>query len=108
MVIPWSAHPAFDKAAHYLGLIVRRIPLREDFRVDIEAMEAALTADTILVAGSAPALPHGVIDPIDRIAALASARGLWCHVDACVGGFMAPFVKRPAIRWRTSISPSRV
>lgn len=94
VVIPWSAHPAFDKAAHYLDLAVQRIPLDTDFRVDVDAMAAAITPSTILVAGSAPALPHGVIDPIARIAALARRHGLWCHVDACVGGFMAPFVQR--------------
>jgi sphinganine-1-phosphate aldolase len=94
IVIPWSAHPAFDKAAHYLGLVVRRSPLRGDFRADVDAMAAAQTPATILVSGSAPALPHGVIDPIGDIAALARQHDLWCHVDACVGGFVAPFVKR--------------
>jgi len=94
IVVPASAHPAFDKAAHYLGLDVKRLPLRDDFRADVDAMAAAITPNTILVAGSAPAFPHGVIDPIPRIAALARERGLWCHVDACVGGFLAPFVKR--------------
>jgi glutamate/tyrosine decarboxylase-like PLP-dependent enzyme len=94
IVVPVSAHPAFDKAAHYLGLGVKRLPLRDDFRADVDAMAAAITSNTILVAGSAPAFPHGVIDPIPRIAALARERGLWCHVDACVGGFLAPFVKR--------------
>jgi len=94
IVVPWSAHPAFDKGAHYLGLVVKRTPLRDDYRADLEAMAAAITPSTILVAGSAPALPHGVIDTIPAIAALARRHDLWCHVDACVGGFMAPFVKR--------------
>ena len=94
IVVPTSAHPAFDKAAHYLGLGVKRLRLRDDFRADVDAMAAAITSNTILVAGSAPAFPHGVIDPIPRIATLARDRGLWCHVDACVGGFLAPFVKR--------------
>ena len=94
IVIPWSAHPAFDKAAHYLGLMVRRTPLRDDFRADVDAMAAAVTPSTILIAGAAPALPHGVIDPIASIAQIARRHELWCHVDACVGGFMAPFVKR--------------
>ena len=94
IVIPWSAHPAFDKAAHYLDLVVKRLPLRDDFRADVNAMARAVTPATILVAGSAPALPHGVIDPIPDIVALARLHDLWCHVDACVGGFMAPFVAR--------------
>jgi glutamate/tyrosine decarboxylase-like PLP-dependent enzyme len=94
IVIPWSAHPAFDKAAHYLDLAVRRVRLRADFRVDVDAMAAALSPSTILVCGSAPTFPHGVVDPIADIAALARKHGVWCHVDACVGGFVAPFVKR--------------
>jgi glutamate/tyrosine decarboxylase-like PLP-dependent enzyme len=94
IVIPISAHPAFDKAAHYLDLVVHRVPLRDDYRADVPAIAAALSPSTILVAGSAPAFPHGVVDPIADIAALASQRGLWCHVDACVGGFVAPFAKR--------------
>lgn len=93
IVIPYSAHPAFDKAAHYLDLAVRRIPLRNDFRADVDAMAAAVTPSTILIAGSAPAFPHGVFDPIADIATLARRRNLWCHVDACVGGFVAPFVR---------------
>ena len=94
IIIPWSAHPAFDKAAHYLNLLVNRLPLTEDYRANVDAMAAAITPSTILLAGSAPTLPHGVIDPIRDIGALAQRHDLWCHVDACVGGFMAPFVKR--------------
>jgi len=94
MVIPISAHPAFDKAAHLLGLDVTRVALRADCRADPAALSAAITENTILVAGSAPAFPHGVIDPIPDIAALALRHGLWMHVDACVGGFLAPFARR--------------
>ncbi len=89
-----SAHPAFDKAAHYLGMKVKRIPLRADFRADVPAMATAITPDTIMIVGSAPSFPHGVIDPIPDLAALARDRSLWLHVDACVGGFLAPFVRR--------------
>ena len=89
-----SAHHAFNKAAHYLGLKVTRIPLRSDFRADPTAMESAITDDTIMLVGSAPAYPHGVIDPIGELGEVAERRGLWLHVDACVGGFLAPFVKR--------------
>jgi glutamate/tyrosine decarboxylase-like PLP-dependent enzyme len=93
-VAPVSAHPGFDKAAHYLCMKVRRVPLRTDFRADVRAMGAAVTPNTILMVGSAPTFPHGVFDPIPELAALARERNLWLHVDACVGGFLAPFVRR--------------
>jgi sphinganine-1-phosphate aldolase len=94
IVIPYTAHPSFDKAAHYLGMKVIRVRERADFRADVLAMERAITERTVLIVGSAPAYPHGRIDPIPEIAALALARGIWCHVDACVGGFLMPFLKR--------------
>jgi glutamate/tyrosine decarboxylase-like PLP-dependent enzyme len=94
VVAPFSAHPAFDKAAHYLCMKVRRVSLRSDFRADVRAMAAALSPNTVLMVGSAPTFPHGVFDPIPELAAVARERKLWMHVDACVGGFLAPFVRR--------------
>lgn len=94
VLAPVSAHPAFDKSAHYLGLKVRRVPLRKDFRADPEAMAQAVTRETIMIVGSAPAFPHGVIDPIPELAGISRERQLWMHVDACVGGFLAPFARR--------------
>ncbi len=93
IVMPHSAHPAFDKAAYFLGLTPVRTPLAADFRADPTAMRAALTPDTAMVVGSAPAFPHGVVDPIPEIAALAREHGSWMHVDACVGGYFAPFAR---------------
>jgi sphinganine-1-phosphate aldolase len=93
MVLAASAHPAFDKAAHFMGLTTVRTPLQADFRADPEAMAAAITPDTVMLVGSVPAYPHGVVDPIAEIAAVAQARGLWMHVDACVGGYFAPFAR---------------
>lgn len=94
VVAPVSAHPAFDKAAHYLCMKVRRIPVRTDFRADVPAMAAVLTPNTIMLVGSAPCFPYGVIDDISGLGALARKEGLWLHVDACIGGFLAPFVWR--------------
>lgn len=93
ILMPRSAHPAFDKAAYFLGLEPVRIPLGEDFRADVSAMRAALTPDTAMIVGSAPAFPHGVVDPIPELAALAREHGTWMHVDACVGGYFAPFAR---------------
>jgi sphinganine-1-phosphate aldolase len=94
VVAPYSAHPAFNKGAHFLDMKVTRIPLRDDFRADVDAMAAAIGPDTVMLVGSAPQFPHGVFDPIEDLAALAQQKDLWLHVDACVGGFMAPFMRR--------------
>jgi len=91
LVIPLSAHPAFDKAAALMDLTVRRAPLAANFRADPRAMAQATDGDTILLVGSAPCFPFGVIDPIADLSALAQERGVWLHVDACVGGWIAPF-----------------
>ena len=94
LVLPESAHPAFAKAAHLLGLEVRRVPLREDLRADPAAAAELVGERTALVVGSAPSYPHGVVDPIPELAGLAAARGVPFHCDACVGGFLLPFLER--------------
>ncbi len=94
IVMPVTGHPAFDKAAILMDLEVHRAPLRADCRVDVEAMRGLIDDNTMLLLGSAPCFPHGVIDPISEINALAAASGIWLHVDACVGGWIAPFFER--------------
>jgi glutamate/tyrosine decarboxylase-like PLP-dependent enzyme len=94
IVVPYSAHPAFNKAAHFFGLDVTRVPLTADWRVDVAALEAAVNDDAILIVGSTPCWPHGRVDPIPEIAELAEKHGLWLHVDACVGGFLLPFYEQ--------------
>lgn len=94
MVLPISAHPALLKAAHYLGVRPVLCPVGEDFRVDLAAVERALTDRTICIVGSAPSYPQGVVDPIERLGELALARGIGLHVDACLGGFMLPFLSK--------------
>ena len=95
ILLPRTAHPAFNKGAHYFGLEVTRIEQRaDDCRADVAAMAAALGDDVVMMVGSAPCYPFGVIDPIEELAALAATRGIWFHVDACVGGYTAPFVRQ--------------
>jgi glutamate/tyrosine decarboxylase-like PLP-dependent enzyme len=92
IVLPRSAHPAFDKAAALMEIEVRRIPLR-DYLANPAAMAEAADAATMMVVGSAPCFPFGLIDPIRELSDLAVSRDLWLHVDACVGGYLAPFVR---------------
>jgi glutamate/tyrosine decarboxylase-like PLP-dependent enzyme len=94
IVMPHSAHVAFDKGAHYFGLRVRRVPLCDDKRVDVDAMRRAISGRTALLVASAPQYPHGVIDPIEEVSDLALRHGVPLHVDACIGGFSLPFLQR--------------
>jgi glutamate/tyrosine decarboxylase-like PLP-dependent enzyme len=93
MVLADSAHAAFHKAAHYFGVTVHTVPVRADYRADVEAMAAAVNANTVLVVGSAPQYPQGVIDPIPELAAIAAEVGASFHTDACMGGFVLPFME---------------
>ncbi|MDP2778078.1 MAG: aspartate aminotransferase family protein, partial [Anaerolineales bacterium] len=94
MILPITGHPAFEKAAEYFGVKALHIPVRADYRADVDSARQAVTANTILMIGSAPAYPHGVVDPIRELAAIAQEHGILFHTDACVGGFMLPFVRK--------------
>ncbi len=94
MVVPRSAHPAFAKAALYLGLTFKAVPLDENYRADVEAAAKLIGDATVLVVGSAPNYPFGVVDPIPELAALAAERHISFHTDSCLGGFLLPFLER--------------
>jgi glutamate/tyrosine decarboxylase-like PLP-dependent enzyme len=94
MVIPDSAHVAFDKAAAYFGYDQIRVPVGKDYAADVDAMANAVTKRTVVVAGSAPGFPHGIIDPIGQLADMARERGVGFHTDACLGGFVLPWAER--------------
>ena len=93
LVLAVTAHPAFDKAAVLMDLEVRRTAVDGDLKADPAAIGAAVDGDTIMVVGSVPCFPYGVVDPIPALSELALARGVWLHVDACVGGYFAPFAR---------------
>ena len=102
MVVPRSIHVAFEKAAKYFGLRFVKVPLLDDFRVDVKAMARRIGRNTVMIAASAPQFPHGVIDPIEELGRLALEHKLPFHVDACIGGFLLPWIERlgtPLPRW---------
>ncbi len=94
IVMPVTGHPAFDKSAIVMDLEVRRAPLTSDLRVDVSAMRELIDDNTMMLVGSAPCFPHGVIDPLKELSDLAVERDVWLHTDACVGGWVAPFFER--------------
>lgn len=95
MILPITAHSAFHKAAHYLDVdVVATTVDPETFRADPAAIREAINERTMLIVASACSYAHGVVDPVREIAKLASERGILCHVDGCMGGFLLPYFKR--------------
>ncbi len=93
MILPTTAHAAFSKAAAYFDVEAIRVPVGDDYRADPRAMEAAIDGRTVMLVASAPSYPQGVLDPVADVAAIASANGLLCHVDACMG-FTLPWLEQ--------------
>jgi glutamate/tyrosine decarboxylase-like PLP-dependent enzyme len=94
IVVPASAHAAFYKAGQYFDVRIVRAPLGPDFRADVDAIRRRITWQTIAIVGSAPCYPYGVVDPIAELGELAASKGVGLHVDACLGGYLLPFVER--------------
>lgn len=94
VVLPMSAHAAFEKAGAYFDVEMRRVQVRDDWRADAGAMDRACDDRTIMLVASAPQYPQGVVDPVAEVAAVALQRGVNCHVDACMGGVTLPYLAR--------------
>ena len=93
MVLPTSAHAALEKGADYFGVESRRVDVDATWRADVDAMASAMDDDTILLVGSAPQYPQGVVDPIPALGELAGGRNVNFHVDACMGGVTLPYLE---------------
>jgi sphinganine-1-phosphate aldolase len=94
MIVPITAHAAFEKASQYFNIKMIRIPVDKDFRADVEAARKAINRNTAVLVGSSPGFPHGVIDPIAELSELARQHGIGFHTDACLGGFVLPWAEK--------------
>lgn len=95
IVLPVTAHTAFDKSAKYFGMYTKTVPVNpETTEVDIKAMERAINKNTVMLVGSAPNYPYGTMDDIEAIAKLGKKYSIPVHVDGCLGGFLIIFMKR--------------
>jgi len=93
ILAPASAHPAYAKAAHFFEMDFVQIPLDDCYRADVTAARSLMTDATCVIVANAYSYPHGVLDPVAELAGLAHERGIDCHVDACIGGFILPFLE---------------
>jgi sphinganine-1-phosphate aldolase len=94
IIIPESIHPAFEKAAFYLGLKLVRLPVGKNYLADVDAMRARIGPNTVALAASAGNYPWGLIDPIAELSELSLSRGIGLHVDGCLGGFILPWIEK--------------
>jgi len=97
MILPETAHVAWDKGAEYFGVKIRRAPLANDNGVNIDAVSKLVNKNTVMILGSAPEYPHGIIDPIEQLGEIATKHKVPLHVDACVGGYILPFIEANGI-----------
>ncbi len=94
IVLPTSAHAAFDKACAYFGVESRRVAVGADWRADVSAMRTCVDSNTVLIVASAPQYPQGVVDDVTGIAQVAIDHNINCHVDACMGGVTLAYLSR--------------
>jgi len=94
MIVPTTAHAAFDKASQYFKIKMKRIPVDAGFKADVAKTKEAITDNTIVIVGSTPSFPHGVIDPIEELSEIARDNDVGFHTDACLGGFILPWAGR--------------
>ncbi|MDX2455244.1 aminotransferase class V-fold PLP-dependent enzyme, partial [Desulfosarcina sp.] len=95
VIMPHTAHPAFDKAGEYFGIRMVHVPVSEpDFRVDPKMVEEKITPHTAAVVGSAGNYPYGLIDPLEELSEIALRHQIGFHVDGCLGGFILPWIEK--------------
>lgn len=93
VVVAETGYPTFEKYGRYLRYRTKRVAAGCNFKADPARIRETITDDTVMIVASLPSWSHGVCDPVPELAEIARAHGLWLHVDACVGGFLAPFVR---------------
>lgn len=93
MIVAETAHVAWFKGAEYFGVKVHTVPVDKDFKIDLKAVKRKINRNTVLLLGSAPEYPHGIIDDIVSLGQLGKKHNIPVHVDACVGGYLLPFMK---------------
>ncbi|MBI2602222.1 MAG: aminotransferase class V-fold PLP-dependent enzyme [Deltaproteobacteria bacterium] len=96
LVLPVTAHAAFEKACQYFKIKKISVPIDQNGMISVADVEKAITTNTIALVASAPNFPHGIVDPVADLARLAQENQVGLHVDACLGAFILPFVKDAA------------
>ena len=98
LIIPLSAHAAFEKACEMFQIKCIKIPLnKDDYKVNLRLVEKKISKNTICLVGSFPNFPHNIADDIESLSNLALKYKIPLHVDCCLGGFLVAFHERAGI-----------
>ncbi|KAL1585612.1 hypothetical protein WHR41_05992 [Cladosporium halotolerans] len=95
IILPETAHTAFRKAGEYFKIKIHLVPCpHPSYRVSTSHVSRLINSNTIMLVGSAPNFPHGIVDDIPALSRLAVSKNLPLHVDCCLGSFVIPFLAR--------------
>ena len=95
IILPETAHTAFRKAAEYFKITIRYVPCpAPSYKASLSHVRKLINSNTVLLVGSAPNFPHGIIDDISSLSKLAVKHSIPLHVDCCLGSFLVPFLER--------------
>ncbi|KAG1725430.1 PLP-dependent transferase [Suillus paluster] len=98
MIVPVTAHAAFDKGAAYMKVKVHLVPVDPVTRkVNMKRVRRAINRNTILLVGSAVNFPDGNQDDIVALGELAAKHNIGLHVDCCLGSFIVPFLEKAGL-----------
>ncbi|OKP09942.1 Sphingosine-1-phosphate lyase [Penicillium subrubescens] len=90
-----TAHAAFFKAANYFKIKLHLVSCpAPEYKASVPEIRRLINRNTVLLVASAPNYPHGIVDDIPRISALATEHGIPLHVDCCLGSLIIAFLKK--------------
>lgn len=95
MIIPSTAHAAFQKAATYFKIKLHMVSCpAPGYAASIPKVRRLINPNTVLLVGSAPNYPHGIVDNIPALSKLAVQYKVPLHVDCCLGSFLMPYLAK--------------
>ena len=87
-----TVHAAFVKAAKYFNIKIIITKLDCEYKSNPELYSRNINNNTMMMVVSAPCYPYGIIDRVEDISEIAFKNNIWLHVDACLGGFLLPWL----------------
>lgn len=98
VIAPITVHAGIEKACAYFGMKLHKVDLNpKTYQVDTSKVRRLINSNTVLLVGSAPNYPHGIIDDIASLSDLAVKYNIPLHVDACLGLFIVTFLERSKV-----------